>query len=122
MTTRVAFMMVITVSALAGCNKSSTTHAIPGTSPAPAAAITDYRTLDKGGIEIVIADKTGSPVTLKPAGPNKYTGTREVPGDTLRVPVTVTVEEKQIIIETTGGGLTQRQVITPRGVEKDDLR
>jgi hypothetical protein len=121
MTTRAAFLMVITLSALAGCSKSSTAHAIPGTGPATTAVVTDYRTLDKGGIEIIIADKTGSPVTLKPAGPNKYTGTRQVPGDTMRVPVTVTVEEKQIVIETTGGGLTQRQVITAHEV-KDDLR
>jgi hypothetical protein len=99
-----------------GCHKPA------GPAAATPAAAIDYRTLTIPAIEIIIADKTGSPVTLTPAGPNKYTGTRQVPGDTLRVPVTVTVEENQIVIETRGGGLTQRQVITPRGVEKDDLR
>jgi hypothetical protein len=117
MTTRAAFVTIaaLLTSLPVGCHKSA------GPAAATPVAITDYRTLNQGAIEIIIADKTGSPVTLKPAGPNKYTGTRQVPGDTLRVPVTVTVEEKQIIIETTGGGLTQRQVITPHEV-KDDLR
>lgn len=118
MTNRTA---LVTIAALltsipVGCNKPA------GPAATTPGAITDYRTLNQAAIEIIIADKTGSPVKLTQAGPNKYTGTRQVPGDSLRVPVTVTVEEKQIIVETTGGGLTQRQVITPRGVKKDDLR
>ena len=122
MNARVALLSVSITWAVAsaGCHKpAGSGTAAPAAAPA---ATSDFRTLNKGAIEIIIADKTGSPVTLTPAGPNKYTGTRQVPGDTLRVPVTVTVEEKRIVIESSAGGLTQRQVITPRGLEKDDLR
>lgn len=97
----------------AGCHRKA----------APAvAAPTDFRTFTMGSIEIIIADKTGSGVTLKAAGPNKYTGTRHVPGETAPIPVTVTVEESRIIVESSGGGLTHRQIITEHGVEKDDVR
>jgi hypothetical protein len=100
----------------AGCHKPA------ASTVSSATTVTDFRTFTLGGIEIIIADKTGSAVTLKAAGPNKYTGTRKVPGETMELPVTVTVEEKRIIIESSGGGLTSRQIITPRGLEKDDLR
>jgi hypothetical protein len=116
MTTCNAFATVTALLTLisVGCHK-------PTAPPAPA-AVTDFRTLTMGSIEIIIADKTGSPVTFTSAGPNKYTGTRQVPGETAQFPVTVTVEETQIVIEMRGGGLTSRQVITARGLEKDDLR
>ncbi|HEX4588381.1 MAG TPA: hypothetical protein VH120_00510, partial [Gemmataceae bacterium] len=85
--------------------------------------ITDYRTLNQANIETIIATYTTTAMTLKPAGPNKYTGTREIPTATgpVTVPVTVTVEEKRIVIETRGGGLTGIQVITSKGLEKDEL-
>ncbi len=118
MNNRAATMAIATLFCFAfvGCHKPA-----KSTATAPV-AVTDYRTLNQSAIEIIIADKTGQPVTLTPAGPNKYTGTRQVPGDTMRVPVMVTVEENRIVIETRGGGLTDRQVITPRGLDKDDLR
>jgi hypothetical protein len=116
MTIRAAFATVAGLLTLVsvGCHKPA--------GPAAPVAVTDFRTLTMGSIEIIIADKTGSPVTLTSAGPNKYTGTRQVPGETTPLPVTVTVEETQIVIEMRGGGLTSRQVITARGLEKDDLR
>lgn len=110
MTLRASIAMTAVFLVLAGCHKS------------PAPAVTDFRILKMAVIEVIIADKTGSPVALTPAGPNQYTGTRQVPGDTLRVPVTVTVEQNRIVVETRGGGFTSRQVITPLGLEKDDLR
>lgn len=114
--------LAITVSsvlATTGCNRGGT----PALATGPNVALVptkDYRTLNQAAIEIMIAN-TGGPVHLKPAGPNKYTGSRQLPGDTVTVPVTVTVEEKRIIVETRGGGLTSRQIITEHGVEKDDV-
>jgi hypothetical protein len=127
MTIRAALVTTALLVTLIGCRKPPASNAIPGTGsvpPAttPAAAAIDYRTFTAPQLEILIADQTGGPVSLTPAGPNKFTGTRQVPGDTLRVPVTVTVEEGRVIIETRGGGLTSRQIITPRGLVTDDLR
>jgi len=72
-------------------------------------------------LEVIIVQDTGFALTLTPAGPNKYTGSRQVPGESMQLPVTVTVEEKQIVIETRGGGLTSRQIINARGLAKDDI-
>ena len=118
MTPRAALVTLAAVLAFAsaGCRKPPATAATAGTGTA---APTDYRTLTMAGIEIIIGDKTGCPVTLKPAGPNKYTGTRQVPGETQPVPVTVTVEAERIVVETRGGGMVARDVITPRGVQSD---
>jgi hypothetical protein len=124
MTARVALFLIIAAPLLlpAGCNRlggaaTTATAAGPNVAPVPTK---DYRTLNQAAIEIMIAN-TGGPVHLKPAGPNKYTGTREIPNAPGPVPVTVTVEEKRIIVETRGGGLTSRQIITDHGVEKDDV-
>jgi hypothetical protein len=114
MNSRAAFITVAALLAVvpSGCHRLA----------APSAAATDFRTLTMGMIEIIIADKTGNPVKLAAAGPNKYTGTRDLPGGTGQASVTVTVEETQIVLDTRGGDLTSRQVITARGLEKDDLR
>jgi hypothetical protein len=117
MTTRATIVTVGISLALvsAGC------HKLAGPVAATPGAVTDYRTLSTAMIETVITCTTNSEVKLKPAGVNKYTGTRKIPGETMELPVTVTVEESRIIVETRGGGLTQRQIITTRGIEKDDL-
>jgi hypothetical protein len=111
-----AFAVLLSIISV-GCHK-------PAASPAAAAPvpITDYRTCTQGTIEIIISQKTGSPVTLKPAGPNKYTGTRQVPGETQPIPVTVTVEADRIIVESSGGGLKSRDVIDADGKLHSDLR
>jgi hypothetical protein len=118
MMARSAFAMIVVLTAMVpvGCHKSA------GPAAATPAVITDYRTLNMAAIEIIIADKTGSPVTLKQAGPNKYTGTQPVPDGTGQVPLTVTVEAEQIIIESSGGGMSARSVITPRGLQVNDAR
>ena len=120
MATRTACVTIAAVIALApaGCRRP-TAPVAPATAPA---AVTDYRTLTQTTIELMINEKTGVPVSLTPAGPNKYTGTRQAPGESQPIPVTVTVEKDRIVVESRGGGLTHTQVITPRGLEKDDLR
>jgi hypothetical protein len=118
MTAHAAFvgLAIMLTFASEGCRKPAGS---PASAPVP---ITDYRTLNQASIEIIISQKTGSPVTLKPAGPNKYTGTRQVPGETRPIPVTVTVEAERIVIESSGGGLTSRDVIDADGRLHSDLR
>ena|SRR5947209_6079084 len=113
MTPRTALAVIAVLLAVAGCRRS----AVP-----PSAAATDYRTLTKPQLEMLIQEKTGSPATLTAAGANKYTGTQPSPDGTVQVPVTVTVEEGRIVIESRVGGLSSRKVITPRGLVEDDLR
>ena len=124
--TRRAAMVLFVALALTGCHKNSpATKAIPGTGSAPAAAAagTDYRTLTIAELEIIIADKSGSPVkNLTPAGPNRYTGSRMSPDGTAQLQVAVTVEKERIVIETRGGGLSAKDVITPRGFQPGDPR
>ena len=72
--------------------------------------------------ERLIREKSGSPVTLTAAGTNKYTGTRPSPDGTAQLPVTVTVEAERIVIETSGGGLSSKDVFTPRGFEPGTLK
>jgi hypothetical protein len=125
MTTRAAVLAITALLAAssAGCRRGGAAPATPPGPAGPNVALVptkDYRTLNQAAIEIMIAN-TGGPVTLKPAGPNKYTGTRQLPGESMTVPVTVTVEEKRIIVETRGGGLTSRQIITEHGIEKDGV-
>ncbi len=128
MTTRAALVALAAALALApaGCRKPPASAAIPGTGPAPPAAVAaptvDYRTLPVPQLEMLIRDKTGSPITLTAAGPNKYRGTRPSPDGTVQVPVEVTVEAERIVITTTGGGLTAQDVITPRGLEVGNPR
>jgi hypothetical protein len=129
MTFRVALVLVAAAMVLAGCRKAPASKAIPGTGSAPPAAApaatgaNDYRTLTIPELEIIIADKSGSPVkNLKSAGPNKYTGTRMSPDGTAQLQVTVTVEAGRIMIETHGGGLSATDVITPRGFEPGNPR
>src|SRR5579871_1193012 len=87
----IIFAIVLTLIPV-GCRKSAG-------SPAAAPVAIDYRTWNGPAIEIMITQKTGFPVTLKAAGPNKYTGTRQAPGETKPIPVTVTVEAERIVIE-----------------------
>lgn len=128
MTRRAAIVLFVAL-ALTGCHKNSpATKAIPGSGSAPAAgtaaaAGTDYRTLTIPELEIIIADKSGSPVkNLTAAGPNQYTGTRMSPDGTAQLQVSVTVEKERIVIETRGGGLSAKDVITPRGFQPGDPR
>jgi hypothetical protein len=106
-----AFLAVVP----AGCHK-------PAGPAAGTPAAIDYRTWNQSAIELIIAEKTGSPVTLKPAATNKYTGTQPSPDGTMQVPVTVTVEAERIVIESSGGGMSARSVITPRGLQVEDPR
>lgn len=124
MTSRAALVMFAAVLALAGCRKAPASKAILGTGSGPAAqtAPDDYRTLTPGLLEVLIQDKTGSPIKLTAAGPNRYTGTQPSPDKTAEVPVTVTVEEQRVVLESRVGNLTWRRVITPRGLVEDDLR
>jgi hypothetical protein len=127
MTFRAALVTMVLLGALAGCRKPPASNAIPGTGSVvpgtvPVATATDYRTLTVQQLEALIREKSGSPVTLTAAGPNKYTGTRPSPDGTAQLPVTVTVEAERITIETAGGGLSSRDTITPRGFEPGTLR
>jgi hypothetical protein len=129
MTSRAAFVLFVAALVLTGCRKGSGTNAIPGTGsgppPAPTSAATagnDYRTMTIPQLEGLIRDKSGSPVTLTAAGPNKYTGTRPSPDGTAQLQVTVTVEAERIVIETRGGGLSSTDTITPRGFEAGNPR
>jgi hypothetical protein len=113
-------MLVLAPMMFAGCKKPAGSSATTGTSPstpttAAPAATTDYRKLSKQQLEALIREKTGGAVTLTADGPNKYKGTRPSPDGTVQLPVTVTVEEHQIVIETSGGGLSSRDVIDAQG-------
>ena len=123
--TRPAIVLFVAL-ASTGCHKNSpATKAIPGTGSAPAAAAAgaDYRTLTIPELEIIIADKSGSPVkNLTSVGPNQYTGRRMSPDGTAQLQVAVTVEKERIVIETRGGGLSAKDIITPRGFQPGDAR
>jgi hypothetical protein len=117
----IARIALVTVAAFwavvpTGCQKST------GSAAAAPAAITDYRMLTKQQLEDLIREKTGNPVTLTANGPHKYTGTRPSPDGTVRIPVVVTVQGRRIIIESSGGGMSARSVITPQGLEEGDPR
>jgi hypothetical protein len=125
MTPRAVTVMVVAVLAVAGCRKPPASNGIPGTgwappATAPSAAASDYRTLSIPQLEALIREKSGSPVTLTSAGPNKYTGTRPSPDGTAKLQVAVTVEAERITVETRGGGLSAREFITPRGFEAEN--
>jgi hypothetical protein len=128
MTRRAVLVMIAVLVTALGCRKPSASTATAGTGSAPAttitpaAAATDYRTLSIPQLEALIREKSGSPVTLTAAGTNRYTGTRPSPDGTAQLPVTVTVEAERITIETAGGGLSSKDVITPRGFEAGTLR
>lgn len=129
MTFRAALVTIILLAGVVGCHKPPASNAIPGTGspppatvPSAAAPATDYRTLNGQQLEALIREKSGSPVTLKSAGTNKYTGTRPSPDGTAQLPVTVTVEAERIVIETSGGGPSSKDVITPRGFEPGTLK
>jgi hypothetical protein len=128
MTTRAA-IVILAILTLAGCHKPSATSAIPGagtatpsTTAPPAKGAIDYRTYNQGAIEVVISQATGGSFKLQPAGKNRYTGTRPSPDGTIQIPVTVTVEANRIVIESTGGGLTSRDVVDADGKLHSDLR
>jgi hypothetical protein len=117
---RTAILTVAVVLAVSGCRRP-TGPATPA--PAPlATAPADYRTLTLAELEIVVGDHTKTPISLKPAGPNKFIGTRPSPDGTVQLPVTVTVEKERIIVETKAGGLSSREIITPRGMQVENLR
>ena len=129
MTTRVTLVLIAVTLTIAGCRKGPASNAIPGTGSGPtpanaaAAGATDYRTLTVAELEIVIADKSGSPVkNLTGIGRSQYTGTRMSPDGTAQLQVVITVEKERIVIETKGGGLTAKDVITPRGFQPGDPR
>jgi hypothetical protein len=119
---RAAFMSVAIVIALTGCRRTSATSATAAGPAAIAPAPTDYRTLTVQQLETLIGDQTKMPVTLKPAGSTKFTGTRPSPDGTLQLLVTVTVEQDRIVVETKGGGFSSREIITPRGLQVENLR
>jgi molecular chaperone DnaK (HSP70) len=126
MTARAVIVTVVLLT-LASCRKPAATNAtpgaLPGTSSAPSAsAALDYRTYNQGAIEVVISQATGGSFKLQPAGKNRYTGTRPSPDGTIQIPVTVTVEATRIVIESSGGGLTSRDVIDADGKLHSDLR
>jgi hypothetical protein len=113
-------MFVLGTMAFAGCKKPSGSSATSGTgagtaTTAATATTTDYRKLSKQQLEDLIREKCGSPISLTADGANKYKGTRPSPDGTVQLPVTVTVEEHQIVIETSGGGLSSRDVIDAQG-------
>jgi hypothetical protein len=129
MTPRAAVvMLVLATMVVAGCKKPSGSSAAAGTSgstppTAAPAATTDYRKLSTQQLEDLIREKTGNPVTLTADGPNKYKGTQPSPDRTAQLPVTVTVEAHQIVIETSGGGLSARDVIDAQGrLQSSDAR
>jgi len=121
---RAPFVGLAIALALSSCRRASGTAggAAPAATPPVAAAPSDYRTLTAKELEILIGDQTKMPVTLKAAGTNKYTGTRPSPDGTLQLPVTVTVEKERIVVETKGGGLSSREIITPGGLQVENLR
>jgi hypothetical protein len=110
----------------AGCHKPATRATGTAAGTAPAGPVTpgptDYRTFSVAQLEMLIRDKSGSPITLTAAGPNKYRGTRPSPDGTAQLPVEVTVEAERITIETRGGGLSSKEYITPRGYETENVR
>jgi WD40 repeat protein len=103
----IGFLLVASI----GCHRG-------GSSPAPASI--DYRKLSQAELVALIKDKLRvESVTLSPDGPNRHKGTMPSPDGTIQLPVEVTVEAERIVLTTKGGGLTTRQVITPRGLETD---
>jgi hypothetical protein len=95
-----------------GCHRAS--------APGPAQRPSDYRKLTLAELVSLIQQKLGNDtVALKAEGANHFTGTMKSPDHTIDLPIEVTVEAERILIVTKGGGLTSRQVITPRGLESD---
>src|SRR5262245_36246148 len=93
-----------------GCHRAS--------GPAPAA--TDYRKLTQAELVALIQSKLGNDtVELSPDGTNHYKGKMKSPDHTIDLPLDVTVEAERIVCVSKGGGLTTRQIITPRGLESD---
>jgi hypothetical protein len=115
-----AFVTVVVVLALSGCRRAA--GPAPATAAPVATAPADYRTLTRAELEIVVGDHTKVPISLKPAGANKFTGSRPSPDGTVQLPVTITVEKDRIVVETKGGGLSSREIITPRGMQVENLR
>jgi hypothetical protein len=115
MTVRLALAALVGLAALApaGCQRPKSS-APAATASDPAGS--DYRTLDKAGLEALIRSQTGQEVALTPGGPNRYTGTIAAPGGTA-LPVVVTVEAERVVCETKVGADSTRQIITPRGLQ-----
>jgi hypothetical protein len=124
--TTLVTLAAVSIVAAVGCRKPPSTNAIPGVGPPPpppaSVKTDDYRTLDKSQIERLIRDSTNSPVSLTAAGADRYTGTRQSPDGTAQMQVVVTVESERIVIETKGGGMSAREIVTPQGLKVDDVR
>lgn len=124
----IRFTVLILVAAMilaqVGCKKRASNSASTtggGAGGIPAAAV-DYRQLSKQEIEDLIQRTLRHPITLTPAGPNKYRGTRPAPDGTIQIPVEVTIEAERIVIESHGGGLSSKDVIDSQGRLHSDLR
>jgi len=103
----IGLLLVISI----GCHRGASS---------PASASVDYRKLSQPELAALIKDKLRvESVTLSPDGPNRYKGSLPSPDGTVQLPLEVTVEAERIVLTTKGGGLTTRQVITPRGLESD---
>lgn len=104
-------LVLIALVFTAGCHRSA--------SVAPPAA-TDYRKLSQAELVALIKDRLRvESVALSADGQNRFKGTLPSPDGTIPLPIEVTVEAERIVIVSTGGGLTTRQIITPQGLKSD---
>jgi hypothetical protein len=112
----VTLAVLVLLAVSAGCQRTARPAA------GPAAAATDYRTLNKAELTSLLKTKLGNEsVALTEDGPNHYKGTIQSPDGTATLPLEVTVEAERIVCETKTPAGSTRDTITPNAPVKSEL-